>query len=49
MELYRPALEVNERLLDPLTTEEADQLTGLLRRVLAHDSDSHSPSDSDPA
>lgn len=37
MDLYQPALEVNERLYDPLTDEEADQLTGLLRRVLAHD------------
>jgi DNA-binding MarR family transcriptional regulator len=47
LELYRPALEVNERLFNPLTAEEADQLTGLLRRVLAHDAGS--PSDRDPA
>jgi DNA-binding MarR family transcriptional regulator len=37
LELYHPALEVNERLFEPLTAEEADQLTALLRRVLAHD------------
>ncbi|MCY1157948.1 MAG: MarR family transcriptional regulator [Citricoccus sp.] len=38
-QLYRPALEVNERLFNPLTAEETNQLTGLLRRVLAHDTD----------
>jgi DNA-binding MarR family transcriptional regulator len=37
LDLYGPALEVNEQLFDPLTPEEADQLTGLLQRVLAHD------------
>jgi DNA-binding MarR family transcriptional regulator len=39
LELYRPALEVNEQLFDPLTAEEADQFTALLRRILAHDTD----------
>jgi DNA-binding MarR family transcriptional regulator len=39
LELYSPALEVNDRLFDPLTAEEADQFTALLRRILAHDAD----------
>ncbi|MDI3330223.1 MAG: MarR family winged helix-turn-helix transcriptional regulator [Micrococcus sp.] len=37
MDLYSPALEVNDRLFDPLTAQEAEQLAALLRRVLAHD------------
>jgi DNA-binding MarR family transcriptional regulator len=47
LELYRPALEVNKRLFSPLTAEEAEQLTGLLQRVLAHDAGS--ASERDPA
>ncbi|NUL45466.1 MarR family transcriptional regulator [Cellulosimicrobium funkei] len=42
--LHRPALEVNHRLFAPLTDAEADQLMGLLDRVLAHDP-AHDPSD----
>lgn len=34
--LHGPALEVNRRLFAPLPEAEADQLMGLLERVLAH-------------
>lgn len=34
--LHGPALDVNRRLFAPLSEAEADQLMGLLERVLAH-------------
>jgi DNA-binding MarR family transcriptional regulator len=37
LELYGPALAVNERFLDPLTTDEAQQLTKLMQKVLDHE------------
>ncbi|HRO29852.1 MULTISPECIES: MarR family winged helix-turn-helix transcriptional regulator [Micrococcaceae] len=46
-ELYHPALEVNDQLFTPLTAEETEQLTALLRRVLAHDTGA--PPHHDPA
>jgi DNA-binding MarR family transcriptional regulator len=39
LELYHPALEVNDRLLEPLNAEEVVQFTALLRRILDHDVD----------
>lgn len=38
LDLYAPALAVNERVFEPLSAEEAQQLTELIGRVLAHDS-----------
>lgn len=46
-EMYHPALEVNDQLFNPLTAEETEQLTALLRRVLAHDTGA--PPHHDPA
>ncbi len=37
LELYGPALEVNDRLFDPLSDEEARQLTQLVQKVLDHE------------
>lgn len=37
LDMYGPALAVNERVFEPLSPEEAQQLTELIGRVLAHD------------